>query len=216
MQNILNGIFKFQREVVPERRDEFRNLATGQSPEVLFITCSDSRIVPNLITQTRPGELFICRNAGNIVPGYSDVSGGVTATIEYAVMALGVRDIVVCGHTDCGAMKGILRPDLVASMPNVAAWLRHADAVRQVIAENYGGLEGDDLLRAAIQENVLAQLRNLQTHPAVAARLRRGDIAIHGWVYHIGTGEIMTWSEPDQTFVPLSAAQLPVRHEPAA
>jgi carbonic anhydrase len=204
MQNIINGIFKFQRDVLPDRTEEFRKLASGQNPEVLFITCSDSRIVPNLITQTQPGELFICRNAGNIVPGYTDVNGGVTATIEYAVMALGVRDIVVCGHTDCGAMKGILNPNLVVKMPNVAAWLRHADPARQVIAENYGHLEGEELLLAAIQENVVAQLRNLETHPAVAARIRRGDIAVHGWVYNIATGEIKAWSEPNKHFIPLA------------
>jgi len=206
MKRIVKGLFKFQREVYPQRSDDFRRLASGQSPEVLFITCADSRIVPNLITQTEPGELFICRNAGNIVPSHGDINGGVSATIEYAVMALGVRDIVVCGHTDCGAMKGILKPELVASMPNVASWLRHADAARQVIAENYKGVSGDQLLRAAIEENVIAQLENLKTHPSVAARLRRGEIALHGWVYDIEHGAVTAYSPHENMFIPLKEA----------
>ena len=206
MKHVVNGLFRFQREVFPSRRTEFSKLAHGQNPEVLFITCSDSRIVPDLITQTKPGDLFICRNAGNIVPSYGDVNGGVSATIEYAVMALGVRDIVVCGHTDCGAMKGVIDPSLVASMPNVSSWLRHADAARQVLAENYKGVTGPELLRAAIQENVIAQLENLRTHPSVAARLRRGDLALHGWIYDIAHGTVTTWSRQLGRFVPLSEA----------
>ena len=203
MKKIVDGLFTFQREVFPRRMTEFQRLANGQSPEVLFITCSDSRIVPDLLTQTNPGDLFICRNAGNIVPSHGDVNGGVSATIEYAVMALGVRDIVVCGHTDCGAMKAVLDPSLVRPMPNVASWLRHADAARQVIAENYQHLSGDELLHAAIQENVLAQLENLKTHPSVAARLRRGDLELHGWVYDIGQGTVSAWLPEEKRFVSL-------------
>jgi carbonic anhydrase len=203
MKKIVDGLFTFQREVFPRRMTEFQRLASGQSPEVLFITCSDSRIVPDLLTQTNPGDLFICRNAGNIVPSHGDVNGGVSATIEYAVMALGVRDIVVCGHTDCGAMKAVLDPSLVGSMPNVASWLRHADAARQVVAENYKHLTGKELLEAAIQENVLAQIDNLKTHPSVAARLRRGDLKLHGWVYDIGRGAVSAWSAEQGRFVSL-------------
>lgn len=203
MEKLVNGLFTFQREVFPRRMTEFQQLANSQSPEVLFITCSDSRIVPDLLTQTNPGDLFICRNAGNIVPSHGDVNGGVSATIEYAVMALGVRDIVVCGHTDCGAMKAVLDPALVASMPNVASWLRHADAARQVIRENYKHLSGPELLRAAIEENVLAQLENLKTHPSVAARLRRGELQLHGWVYDIGRGSVCAWTPEEKRFVSL-------------
>jgi carbonic anhydrase len=203
MKKLVNGLFTFQREVFPRRMTEFQRLANSQSPEVLFITCSDSRIVPDLLTQTNPGDLFICRNAGNIVPSHGDVNGGVSATIEYAVMALGVRDIVVCGHTDCGAMKAVIDPSLVSTMPNVASWLRHADAARLVVAENYRHLSGRELLHAAIQENVLAQLENLKTHPSVAARLRRGDLALHGWVYDIGAGTVSAWSPEEKRFVSL-------------
>jgi carbonic anhydrase len=205
MNKIVKGIFQFQRDVYPTCCDEFHRLASGQKPEVLFITCSDSRVVPNLITQTQPGELFIIRNAGNIVPGYGE-AGGVTATIEYAVMALKVRDIVICGHSDCGAMKGVIDPQLVAPMPNVAAWLRHADAVRQVIAENYSHWSGNELLEAAIQENVLVQLNNLKTHPSVAARLRRGELTLHGWISDIGRGTVFAYSERERRFAPLADA----------
>src|SRR5690348_10909847 len=128
MKRILQGVLRFQKDVFPRQKRQFEQLASSQAPEYLFITCSDSRVVPNLITQTEPGELFIIRNAGNIVPAYGEFQGGVSATIEYAVVALGVKHIVVCGHTDCGAMKGILYPENVREMRSVADWLRHGDA----------------------------------------------------------------------------------------
>ena len=205
MERIVKGLFQFQKSVFPEHEDDFKRLAAKQAPEALLVTCADSRIVPTLITQTKPGELFICRNAGNIVPSHGDVNGGVSATIEYAVMALNVKDIIVCGHSDCGAMKGVLYPELVSEMPNVKAWLRHADVVRQIMRENYPHLKGNDLLRAAIQENVVAQIGNLHTHPSVAARLRRGDLRIHGWVYDIETGDVASWDADSAEFKPLRA-----------
>ena len=203
MEKIVKGLFQFQDAVFPEHQDDFKRLAATQAPEVLLVTCADSRIVPTLITQTKPGELFICRNAGNIVPSHGDVNGGVSATIEYAVMALNVKDIIVCGHSDCGAMKGILYPELVEQMPNVKAWLRHGDVVRQIMRENYPHLHGEELLRAAIEENVVAQIGNLHTHPSVAARLRRGDLRIHGWVYDIASGSVRSWDPESRKFSPL-------------
>jgi len=125
MQRILNGVRRFQRDIFPKERPFFRRLASGQNPEALFLTCADSRVVPDLITQTRPGDLFICRNAGNIAPPYGEAAGGVSATIEYAVVGLRVKDIVVCGHSHCGAMTAILRPDDLRNMPSVSAWLSH-------------------------------------------------------------------------------------------
>lgn len=203
MEKIVKGLFQFQNSVFPEHEEDFKRLAAKQAPEALLVTCADSRIVPTLLTQTKPGELFICRNAGNIVPSHGDVNGGVSATIEYAVMALNVKDIIVCGHSDCGAMKGVLYPELVEQMPNVKAWLRHADVVRQVMRENYSHLQGPELLRAAIEENVVAQIGNLHTHPSVAARLRRGDLRIHGWVYEIETGNVSAWDAETRSFRPL-------------
>lgn len=204
MRRVIEGLSKFQQTVFPEQEQEFQKLASSQSPEVLFITCSDSRIVPTLITQTNPGELFICRNAGNIVPSYTENTGGVSATIEYAVMVLNVSHIVVCGHSDCGAMKGVLYPEKVAALPAVSAWLRQADAARQVVNENYPGLTGPELLSAVIQENVVAQLDNLRTHPSVASRLRKGQLQLHGWVYHIASGEVKALDQRTSRFVPLA------------
>src|SRR5688572_19481788 len=183
MERLIQGVAKFQRDVFPEKQQLFEELASGQSPEALFITCADSRVVPDLITQTNPGDLFICRNAGNMVPPYGELHGGVSATIEYAVCALNVQHIIVCGHGDCGAMKGILHPEAVAHMPTVRTWLSHGEVARHVVKENYPNLSGDDALRAITEENVIAQLAHLRTHPSVAARLARGTIGVHGWVY---------------------------------
>src|SRR3982751_6268271 len=116
MERLLKGVSTFQREVFPQHRELFERLAAKQNPMALFITCADSRVVPDLITQSDPGDLFICRNAGNMVPPYGEMNGGVSATIEYAVVALNIRHIIVCGHSDCGAMKGVLHPEAVEQM----------------------------------------------------------------------------------------------------
>ena len=209
MQKLVAGIHNFQQQVVQNEREFFARLAEGQSPETLFITCSDSRINPNLITQTRPGELFILRNAGNIVPAYGAANGGEGATIEYAVAALGVRDIIVCGHSHCGAMKGLLDLGSLDELPTVKSWLGHAESTRRVMRENYRHLEGQALVTATVQENVLAQLENLRTHPAVAARLARGDVQLHGWVYKIETGEVFSYDYAAGQFLPLTAVKNP-------
>jgi carbonic anhydrase len=204
MKRILDGLLRFQSEIFPQEREFFERLAAGQNPETLFLTCSDSRIVPDLMMQTRPGDLFICRNAGNIAPAYGDVIGGVSATIEYAVLALHVRDIIVCGHSDCGAMKALLEPEQLSAMPNVAAWLRHAERARFVVLENYSHLAGRALLGALIEENVIAQLEHLRTHPSVASRLQKGVLALHGWVYDIETGMVTAYHPELRRFVPVT------------
>jgi carbonic anhydrase len=187
---LLGGISRFQKHVYPKHQDLFEKLALGQRPDALFITCADSRIDPCLLTQTKPGELFICRVIGNIVPPYPDMVGGVSATIEYAVGVLEVPAVVICGHTDCGVMKGALNPEALSDYPNVTAWLRYAE------------VEHQDLL-AHTEHNVIAQLTNLRTHPAVAARMKEGDLTLHGWVYHIGSGLVTAYDEETQTFAPL-------------
>lgn len=203
MKRILSGLSRFQNEIFPQTRQLFERLASSQAPEALFLTCSDSRIVPELMTQTAPGDLFICRNAGNIAPAYGEVNGGVSATIEYAVLALEVKDIIICGHSDCGAMQGLLHPERLASMPNVAAWLKHAERARFMVQDNYPNLEGADLLNALIEENVVAQLENLRTHPAVASRLRKGKLQLHGWVYQIDHGTVTAFDPELTRFVPI-------------
>lgn len=191
---LLGGVSRFQKHVYPKHQDLFEQLALGQRPDALFITCADSRIDPCLLTQTKPGELFICRVIGNIVPPYPDKLGGVSATIEYAVGVLDVPAVVICGHTDCGVMRGALNPEALAEFPNVTAWLRYADVEYREAAPS-----ADFLLELA-ERNVVAQLRNLRSHPSVAARLARGDLALQGWVYHIGSGTVAVYDEASGKF----------------
>ena len=204
MQKLIQGIHQFQGQSFLPLQGLFEQLAKGQNPETLFITCSDSRIDPNLLTQAQPGDLFILRNAGNIVPPHGAGNGGEAATIEFAVAALGVKDIIICGHSHCGAMQGLLKPEQVASLPAVSSWLSHAETTRRIMHENYGHLEGPQLLTATIEENVLVQLENLRTLPAVRSRLVRGDLHLHGWVYKIETGEVFAYDVEHAQFVKLA------------
>ena len=194
MDRILRGLSQFQKSVYPKHRDLFQTLALGQRPQALFITCSDSRIDPCMLTQTKPGELFICRVIGNIVPPYPEAIGGVSATIEYAVGVLGVPDVIVCGHTDCGVMKGVLNPEPLKPLSSVSAWLSYAQPARDAA--------GDSLL-ALTERNVIEQLANLRTHPTVAERIGQGDLNLHGWVYHLGEGLVTAYNTEQATFVPL-------------
>jgi carbonic anhydrase len=187
VEKFLGGISRFQKEVYPEHQDLFESLAKGQRPEALFITCADSRIDPCLLTQTKPGELFICRVIGNVVPPWPETIGGVSATIEYAVGVLRVPEVIVCGHTDCGVVRGALNPEALAAFPSVAAWLRYVKVEHREA-------------QALTEGNVVAQLQNLRTHPSVAARLEQGDLALHGWVYHIGPGIVTIYNEESRIF----------------
>jgi carbonic anhydrase len=209
MQKLVQGIHQFQATIFRPHREWYERLADGQHPLALFITCSDSRINPNLITQTDPGELFIVRNAGNIVPPHHPTPGGEEATIEFAIAGLGIKDIIVCGHTRCGAMKGLLDPDGLADMPAVRHWLTHAEATRRIIREKYGHLSDLPLLTATAEENVLVQLENLRTHPAVAAGLAKGDLKLHGWMYKIETGEVFAFDPDAGQFAPVTGQFLP-------
>ncbi|MAP94163.1 MAG: carbonic anhydrase [Ponticaulis sp.] len=196
MPKIAAGVVKFQRDNYPKRQELFEQLSTGQSPEALFITCSDSRISPNLITSTEPGELFICRNAGNIVPPHTVHTGGMTASIEYAVAALKVPHIIICGHTECGAMKGVTDIDSLSELPHVREWLGYSRAAWQVVKEAGAELDDSAKMRMLIEQNVILQIQHLKTHPYVAARLASGALTLHGWVYDIRTGDVLAW-DPD-------------------
>lgn len=211
MQKLIQGLHQFQQNIFRAQQKFFEELAKGQHPQTLFITCSDSRINPNLITQTKPGELFILRNAGNIIPPYGPSIGGEVATIEYAVSALNVRDIIVCGHSHCGAMDAIIHPEQVAKLPAVSSWLGHAEATRRIVEQNYKHLQGEALFNAAIQENVLVQLKHLQTQPAVAAALSAGQLSLYGWVYKIETGEVFEFDPVAYQFVRLFEGKPPTR-----
>jgi carbonic anhydrase len=210
MQRLVRGLSHFQQHVFSPQREFFEKLATGQAPETLFITCSDSRINPNLITNTEPGELFIIRNAGNIVPPHSHDPGGEAATIEYAVEALRVSDIVICGHSQCGAMKAVIDPAPLESMPIVKAWLDNAEATRRIAKDRYGHLSGPDLLEVVVAEHVLVQIEHLRTQPAVAAALARGTVRLHAWVYAIETGEVLAYDPEEGQYRPIEGKLVPV------
>ena len=205
MDRILRGLSRFQKRVYPKQRDLFQKLALGQRPDALFITCADSRIDPCLLTQTQPGQLFICRVIGNIIPPYPDAIGGVSATIEYAVGVLGVPDVIVCGHTDCGVMKGVLSPDALEPLTSVSAWLNYAQPARKAAAQHEKTHTGPEFLLAVTERNVIEQLGNLRTHPLVAARLEQGDLRLHGWVYDLGEGVVTAYDSTQDAFVALQA-----------
>ena len=201
MEKVLKGLIRFQKEVFAKKEKLFATLSKHQKPSVLFVTCSDSRIDPSLLMQADPGDLFIIRNAGNLIPTYGAAIGGSTATIEYGVSVLQVKDIIICGHTDCGAMKGLLHPEKLQELPAVKAWLQHAETTVRVVKDHCAHLKGEKLFAATIRENVLVQLDHLKTHPSVATRLRRGDLRLHGWVYSIGTGEVWVYDSEKKDFV---------------
>lgn len=205
MEKLIRGIHQFQSNVFREREELFQRLAQGQNPDVLFITCSDSRVVPDLITQTDPGDLFVIRNAGNLVPPHSPGSPcGEAATIEYAVRGLRVKDIVVCGHTGCGAMQAVMAPDIVRGMPRVRQWLGHADASWEIVQTQYSAdLPPESRVKVLVQENVLVQLEHLRTHPTVAAALAAGEVRLHGWVYKIETGDVFSYDVDSGQYLPV-------------
>ncbi|WP_076070993.1 carbonic anhydrase [Sphingomonas montana] len=218
MNELIGRVFGFEKTEYKNRSGLYAKLASdGQSPKALMISCADSRVVPEHIMQAEPGDLFVCRNAGNIVPPHSQNNGGVSSTVEYAVVALGVRDIIVCGHSDCGAMKGLANPDALGKMPIVAGWLKHGHAAAQIVEDCYPGLNAADKVRAIAMENVAAQLANLRTHPSVAAGIARGEIALHGWFVDIHAGNILGLDGKTGRFVPLREDDpLPVAVEQSA
>ncbi len=205
MDHIIDGVLRFQREVHPDSEARFQELSLGQSPAAMFIGCADSRIVPEVLTQQGPGELFVVRNAGNIVPPHSPMPGGVTASIEYAVAVLGVPDIVICGHSGCGAMTAILRGNAqLERLPAVARWLHYADDARDTVLRDFADASEEEKLSALVRENVLDQLDHIVSHPAVAEALERKRLRLHGWVYEIATGSVVTYDARVGRFQPIS------------
>jgi carbonic anhydrase len=214
LDEIIAGVRAFQREIFPQQWKLFERLAAGQSPEALIITCSDSRVDPQLFTQSEPGKLFVLRNAGNLVPKYGGPIGGVTATIEFAITALQVRHIIICGHSGCGAIAGLLNPELVQGMPAVREWLKHAAVVRDAMA-TAGELDAPNALELAVEANVIAQLDHLRSHPSVARGLAENRLALHGWVYNFVTGSVMAYRPEDRSFQPLGENAAADEHGPA-
>lgn len=191
------GVRRFHTDVFLENRQQYERAAKEpQRPHTLFITCADSRIEPGALTQAGPGDIFVARNIGNVVPAYGEMLGGVSAVIEYSVMALKVSQIVVCGHSDCGAMKGLLDRESLSGMPTVDRWLHNAEAALSIVKARNPNADYSETLRKLIDENVLLQLTHLRTHPSVAGRVAEGSLALYGWVYEIGKGVVKEY-EPE-------------------
>lgn len=202
MKDLLKGLREFQSSYVPQHEALLKELARGQHPRVLFITCSDSRVQPELMTQSDLGDLFVIRNAGNIVPPYGATNGGEGATIEYAIKSLDIQHIVICGHTTCGAMKGLLQVgELEEKMPLVYNWLKHTEATRELVEENYGHLAKKEKLATLVAENVLTQIENLRTYPSVRSHLHSSEVQLHGWIYNIEDGSVLTYDRASHSFV---------------
>lgn len=192
MEKIKEGVFRFRKYIFPHMRSMFGRLSDNQEPHALLITCSDSRVVPSLITDTQPGEMFIERNPGNLVPHFGkQAMGGVSASIEYAVSVLHVPNIIVCGHSDCGAVKGMINPKAVSKLVAVKDWLSHGPPLEEVEAIK----DPKERLRVLTELNVLMQVENLKTHPSVAAKWKKGKIGLHGWVFDIELGEVRAWNQ---------------------
>ncbi len=204
MERLIEGHKRFLDEVFPGKRSHFHLLSEKQGPECLFITCADSRVQPDLILGTEPGVLYVSRNVGNVVPLVSQDVDGVTATIEYAVEVRRVRHAIVCGHSDCGAIKASMVRRGLVNLPKAQQWLEHAGAAfgyRQPL----NPADGESAeLAALIRGNVVAQLMNLHAQPPVARAEKEGRLAVHGWYYDILTGRIERYDEALRRFVPLS------------
>ena len=210
MQQLVQGVHHFQRIGFREREELFGRLKHGQKPEACLITCADSRIVPNLITNSEPGELFIVRNVGNLIPCYGTSNNGEMAAFEYAIVELGIQDLIVCGHTGCGAMQALVSTPLtptISRTPLVSHWLHHADATLEIIREHYKHLEGSALANAAAEENVLVQLEHLRTLPSVASRISSGRVRLHGWMYNIDSGEVFNYESEIGQLVKFGATE---------
>lgn len=207
MQKLEAGIHHFHANYFADNRTLFEKLDTdGQKPETLFITCCDSRVVPTLITSTAPGELFIIRNVGNVVPAAAErgALGGNSAAIEYAVAVLEVSNVIVCGHTNCGAIDAILHPERMAHLSYLPRWLAEAERIPKIIEERYGNLQGEARMIAAVEENVLLSLENLRSFDVVAKRLDEGTLKMSGWVFKIATGQVFDYDPVSGQFLELA------------
>jgi carbonic anhydrase len=212
MKKLLNGIVDFRERLLPQYAERFRTLALQQTPDTLFITCSDSRVVPDLLMSTDPGDLFVMRNVGNLIPP-STVEGASTgdlseaSAIEYAVLILGVRNIVICGHSECGAMKAVLSQQEMPQTPNLAKWLHHA-VISYFRLEHEGPL---DIRRSPhdqlSQLNVLVQLEHLLTYPLVRERVVARKLQLSGWWFDIAAGEMHAYERQQRAFVAIDRTE---------
>ena len=207
MKRVLEGLTLFQKIAYPRHKELFERLAKNQTPQAVFVACSDSRVVPNLLVQAEPGDLFIIRNAGNIVPPAGSSYGGTTASLEYAIVALGIRDVILCGHSNCGAMSGVLHPETLEEMPAVRQWVSYADLARRAAVEAHPGASDDELIDFVVDYNVIAQVRNLLTFPFVRPLVEKGELEVYGWVYDIASGRMKGLDASGRRFEPLGGEE---------
>ncbi len=203
MEKLYKGIHKFQESYFKKEEGFFKRLSKEQKPEVLFITCADSRVDPNLVTQSIPGELFIVRNVGNIIPPYDAIKdkNSVAAAIEFAVLMLKVKDIIVCGHSNCGAMQALYKKENdLEDTPHLRDWLKIALPVIEEVRAVYPDYSGNSVMWIMEKENILAQLRNIQTYPFVMRALEEGSLHMHGWFYDIYTGKVYAYNPSTDAF----------------
>ena len=205
MEKLVKGILEFRRNLQPEVRDTFARLALGQKPDSLFIACSDSRVVPNLFASTEPGDLFVVRNVGNLVPSWEELGAGkgdvsVGAALEFSVKELKVRDIVVCGHSECGAIKALIEQPQNPDMPYLSSWLKNglpAMKDQKLLQETPGLSEANRFS----QLNVLIQIQHLRTYPFIRNALRNGELRIHGWWFDIHHADVHAYKSAEHSFV---------------
>jgi carbonic anhydrase len=210
MQQLIDGYARFRSNVFPQQAVLFEKLSKGQQPQALFICCSDSRVVPEMVMQCDPGTLFPCRSVGNLVPPPTETASGIAATIEYAVRVLKIPDLIVCGHSDCGAMKGILESEKIESLPAVRSYLQHAGPSSKWLTrllKDATSLSFEEKLRLLTEANVIVQLQNLRAHPTVDEALKKKTVQVHGWVYDIGTGGIRQFDSEQGCFRSLLAEE---------
>ena len=216
MDKLLHGARQFREKVFSKRRKEYQRVAKGQNPVALFITCSDSRVDPELLTSAGPGDIFVLRNAGNLIPPYGISRGGESATVEYAVSGLGIQNVVVCGHVGCGAMHALMEPDLLKGLPMTASWLAHADTTRAVAQSRFAHLpKFEDRWRALVEINVITQLDHLCTHPCIAAGMAEGSVELFGWVFDFHEGTVSGYDPERGQFVSLDEPErVPMGYRP--
>jgi len=209
MQRLIEGVHKFRNDEFGNYRKLFRKLSQeGQNPHTLFITCSDSRVLAELITQSKPGDLFVVKNVGNIVPPASAKgdTNSTAAAIEFAVENLRVSDIVICGHSQCGAIAALLAETQVSNnTPHLRDWLKLASPVLEMLKKHYAHLtEATARANAAAEENVLFGLDNLHSYSCVQERLMDGSLRLHGWFFKIATAELFAYDPETRQFSPLA------------
>lgn len=200
MKKLIDGIVDFRRKTQKEFREAFGHLATGQSPDTLFIACSDSRVVPNTFASTNPGDLFVIRNVGNLISpcgdhGFAKGDESEAAAIEFSISNLNISDIIVCGHSECGAMMAILENREKMEMPNLRNWLRHGEAALERLIKS-GPLDYHLKPHNQLSQlNVLVQMENIKTYPLVQEKIAAGNLSIHGWWFDIAKADVYAFEQ---------------------